>query len=526
MTIALRFSTRSDVGLVRANNQDSAFAGEQLLLVADGMGGHAGGDVASALCVASIAPLNNEQFTTSDVLERLGDAIERARIGLVQEARSHSPLAGMGTTVTSLLLCENKLAMAHMGDSRGYLLRDGKLTQVTKDHTFVQHLVDTGKITPAEAETHPQRSVVMRVLGDFELDLVPDLSIREARPGDRWLLCSDGLSGFVRFETIEQTLRDVADLELCSEYLIQLALRGGGSDNITCVVADIYDTDNPEAPGVPADRKPLIATAVGSVAYGNDIPDALDPSGIGAASSELLRDAHERVEKVIADAIAHKEGGAVTEPDAKTGNLLLGSASALAAESAGGVEGEASGSADDASNSGVAAPINDDDDAPVQMVKERSRAQRVGRGIVNSLLILVLLGAAGFGTYRWGSQQYFVGVYQGKIAIFNGFPQSVGPLHLSSAVEISTLDPNGLEPFAANQVYSTIRAKSLDDARARVATLEADIAKRAGTDAGSSTDADADAGTGTDTGTDTDTDTGTGTNTDTGTDTQTSSGGN
>lgn len=248
MTIALRYSTRSDVGLVRANNQDSAFAGERLLLVADGMGGHAGGDVASALCVASIAPLNNEPVDTSSMLERLGEAVERARIDLVTQARDHRSLAGMGTTVTALLLGENKLAMAHMGDSRGYLLRDGRLTQVTKDHTFVQHLVDAGKITPDEAETHPQRSVVMRVLGDFELDLVPDLSIREARPGDRWLLCSDGLSGFVRFETMEQTLRDVQDIELCSEYLIQLALRGGGSDNITCVVADIYDTDAPDSP--------------------------------------------------------------------------------------------------------------------------------------------------------------------------------------------------------------------------------------------------------------------------------------
>ena len=238
----MRFSTRSDVGLVRANNQDSAFAGDQLLLVADGMGGHAGGDVASALCVASIAPLNNQTFTSSDMVARLGDAVENARVDLVEHARATASLAGMGTTVTALLLADNSLAMAHMGDSRAYLLRDGVLTQVTRDHTFVQHLIDTGKITAEQAETHPQRSVVMRVLGDFELDLTPDLSIREATPGDRWLLCSDGLSGFIRFETMEQTLRDVGDLQLCSEYLIQLALRGGGSDNITCIVADIFDT--------------------------------------------------------------------------------------------------------------------------------------------------------------------------------------------------------------------------------------------------------------------------------------------
>lgn len=478
MTIALRFSTRSDVGLVRANNQDSAFAGEQLLLVADGMGGHAGGDVASALCTASIAPLNNEKFTTSDMLERLGDAIERARIELVREARANLPLAGMGTTVTGLLLCENKLAMAHMGDSRGYLLRDGKLSQVTKDHTFVQHLVDTGKITADEAETHPQRSVVMRVLGDFELDLVPDLSIREARPGDRWLLCSDGLSGFVRFETIEQTLRDVADLELCSEYLIQLALRGGGSDNITCVVADVYDTEADHTPAVPVERTPIIATSVGSVAYGDNIPEALDATGIGAASAKLLRSAHERVEKVIADAITVKNGGTIAEPEPHTGSLEIASASALQDSSSSSSSTSAASPTEAAgSAAGVAAPINDDDDAPIQVVPEKSRARRVGRALVNTLLIMILVGAGGFGAYKWGTQQYFVGVHDGKIAIFNGFPQSVGPVHLSSTVEVSDLDPNDLEPFAANQVYATIRASSLDDARARVATLENDIAQ-------------------------------------------------
>ena len=111
----------------------------------------------------------------------------------------------MGTTVMAILRAGNKLAMVHLGDSRGYLLRDGVLTQVTTDHTFVQHLVDIGRITPEEAEHHPQRSVVMRVLGDFDPEVTPDLSVREARPGDRWLLCSDGLSGFVSAETIEET---------------------------------------------------------------------------------------------------------------------------------------------------------------------------------------------------------------------------------------------------------------------------------------------------------------------------------
>ena len=188
MTIALRYAARSDVGLVRSNNQDSAYAGPHLLLVADGMGGHAGGDIASSLTVASLAPLDGEAFGSHEILQRLERAIETARLELVRRAREDAELGGMGTTVTALLRSGNKLAMAHMGDSRAYVLRSGRLSQVTKDHTFVQHLVDTGKITPEEAEHHPQRSVVMRVLGDFDLELSPDLSVREAHPGDRWLL--------------------------------------------------------------------------------------------------------------------------------------------------------------------------------------------------------------------------------------------------------------------------------------------------------------------------------------------------
>lgn len=473
MTIGIRFSTRSDVGLVRANNQDSAFAGEQLLVVADGMGGHAGGEVASAICVASMAPLNNEKFTTADMLERLGDAIERARIDLVQKARRHNTLAGMGTTVTSLLLCDNKLAMAHMGDSRGYLLRDRKLAQVTKDHTFVQHLVDTGKITPEEAETHPQRSVVMRVLGDFELDLIPDLSIREARPGDRWLLCSDGLSGFVRFETIEQTMRDVADLELCSEYLIQLALRGGGSDNITCIVADVVEIDDDATAVVTTSpvpghvRQQIIATAVGSVALGDDVPVMIDASSTLSDSSKLLVDAHERVNAVIATAISRKNGVEPAEPEPATGSIVFQGDESLSDEDLAVAETD------------TVPPVNDDDSAAIAALAggttEAPAKKTWVRGLINTVLTLLLIGGAGYGTYLWGSQQYFVGVHDGKIAVFNGFPQSVGPVHLSSVVEVSPYDPNTLDQFATNKIYATIRAESLEDARARVETFGTEI---------------------------------------------------
>lgn len=244
MSIALRYAARSDVGLVRSNNQDSAYAGPHLLVVADGMGGHAGGDVASSVAVASLAPLDGESHGPDDALHELERALEGAREQMISLSQQHPELTGMGTTVTAVLRSGNKLAMVHLGDSRGYLLRDGVLTQVTTDHTFVQHLVATGKITPEEAEHHPQRSVVMRVLGDFDSDIAPDLSVREARAGDRWLLCSDGLSGFVSGETIARTLHEIADVDACAERLVQLALRAGGGDNVTVVVADVVELDS------------------------------------------------------------------------------------------------------------------------------------------------------------------------------------------------------------------------------------------------------------------------------------------
>ncbi len=243
MTIALRYAARSDVGLVRANNQDSGYAGPNLLVVADGMGGHAGGDVASAIAISALAHLDADTHTADGALAELEHSISDAHEDLVAHSTTHPELVGMGTTVTAILRNGDRLAMAHLGDSRAYLLRDGEITQVTTDHTFVQHLIDTGRISPAEAETHPQRNVVMRVLGDFDIDLTPDLSIREMHVGDRWLLCSDGLSGFVDISDLQRILTQYEDLDECAEELIELALDAGSTDNVTVVIAEVVDLD-------------------------------------------------------------------------------------------------------------------------------------------------------------------------------------------------------------------------------------------------------------------------------------------
>ena len=281
MTVALRYAARSDVGLVRANNQDSAYAGPHLLMVADGMGGHAGGDVASSVAVAAFAPLDGESHGSDDALDQLESALADARDEIISRSESDPGLVGMGTTVVAILRAGNKLAMVHLGDSRGYLMREGVLTQVTTDHTFVQHLVDIGRITPAEAEVHPQRSVVMRVLGDFDPEVAPDLSVREARPGDRWLLCSDGLSGFVSADTIEETLASITDVDACADRLVQLALRAGGGDNITVVLADVIELDDVADGSGPTTN----ATIVGAAALTRNDPTAAAESPAARAAS-------------------------------------------------------------------------------------------------------------------------------------------------------------------------------------------------------------------------------------------------
>ncbi len=244
MSIALRYAARSDVGLVRTKNEDSGYAGPHLLVVADGMGGHAGGDVASSLAVGVLADLDGEALGSTEAQTRLGERLRRTNTALQDRVRDQPELAGMGTTVTALLRAGSRLILAHIGDSRAYLLRGGELVKVTTDHTYVQSLVEAGRITAEEAENHPQRNVVMRVLTGEHGD-EPDLSVREGRAGDRWLLCSDGLSGFVSHDTLHDTLAAGDGPATTAENLVRLALRSGAPDNVTVIVADVVDLDTP-----------------------------------------------------------------------------------------------------------------------------------------------------------------------------------------------------------------------------------------------------------------------------------------
>jgi protein phosphatase len=281
----LRYAARSDVGLVRSNNEDSVYAGARLLALADGMGGHAAGEVASQLVIAALAHLDDDE-PGGDLLAKLDAAVHSGNSAIAAQVEMEPDLDGMGTTLTAILFAGNRIGMIHIGDSRGYLLRDGELTQITKDDTFVQTLVDDGRITKEEAHSHPQRSLIMRALTGHEVE--PTLTMREVRLGDRYLLCSDGLSDPVSDETILDALK-IPDPTDSADRLIELALRGGGPDNVTVVVADVVDNDY-------GPTQPIIA---GAVSGESDVHDELTRPNTSAGRASAITPRKEVAKRVV-----------------------------------------------------------------------------------------------------------------------------------------------------------------------------------------------------------------------------------
>lgn len=476
-------TTVSDVGTVRANNQDSSFAGEHLIAICDGMGGHAGGDTASSIAIRSLAHIEQDDTGGDvEVISRMMEtSVMAAHDAIVGKAKRERKLAGMGTTVTAVALVAGYWVVAHIGDSRAYLLRDGHLSRITCDHSYVQHLIDTGRITPAEAKNHPQRNVVMRVLGDFDIDPHPDISIRKAHPADRWLLCSDGLCGVLEDSTIKETMTALADQGECAQRLVQMALRAGSTDNVTAVIADATLALDADAFDLPH-QTPL----VGGAASRNLEPIA-DIVNEPVATAPVLRDDHspaKRAAALMQPADTQHNDAAPASAEPSTTRVVQPSA---VREETGERDNPDTGEipvvqkpdgrlSADPNDPEVAKAIRDEHVEQKKATRAKHQRNRLAIVITILLAVAVLFGA-GTGTYMWSQTRYYVGNSNGKVAIYQGVPTNLFGLALSHEVSSTSITVSNLPQTWHDQLNRGISVGSLDEAQSHVGIIRSEMNK-------------------------------------------------
>lgn len=401
----------SHVGRIRSNNQDSGYAGSRLFVVADGMGGHAGGDVASALAIQSIAQVDRDFDTVEEAEQALTAALLKANKELAETVFEHPELTGMGTTVSGVVRVGDRLAVAHIGDSRIYRWRDGELTQITKDHTFVQRLVDSGRITEEEAATHPRRSVLMRVLGDVDISPEIDSALVDTQPGDRWLLCSDGLTGYVPEDEIARVLAEEPDAAEAGQQLIETTLENGAPDNVTIVIVGV---DDGPSSGLP--QPSLVGAAAAPLSYST------------AVTKRSLR---------LPAMLLHPIRASITDPEDEH--------------------------------------FEPESEEFLQELIAEDRRRRIRRRItwtVGVLLVAALLAAALAAGYQWTQSRYFIGAADGTVAIYQGVQQNIGPFPLSNVIVETSIAIDDLPDFTRRSVESTINADDLSDAYRIVERLQ------------------------------------------------------
>jgi PPM family protein phosphatase len=405
----------SDIGRARERNEDSYVVEEPLYAVADGMGGHRGGAVASSLALETLRELLRDEGVAPAMLI---DEIKEANQRVLQRGEADRDLRGMGTTLTALLAEEGKAHIAHIGDSRAYLLRDGSLKQLTEDHTLVQRMVMEGKLRPEEAERHPQRSILTRALGVDE-EIEPDtLTLDPVLPGDRLLLCTDGLTSMVDAARIEDVLHSEHDPQRAADILIDEANAAGGDDNITVLILDFID-----------DGSPAVTSAV-------DAGRSATPPEFGGAAAEAL--------EAAAEDSAEGATGLVAAPPAEHPAAgLIEEAPPVAAERAG-----------------------------------HRRRRRWVRVVVWSVVVMALLIGLLVGARIYLDNQWYVGVANERVAIYKGIPTTVLGIELSDveeATNIPAIPAEQLRPWRG--LRDGITASSRDDARSIVDQIRRDVSQ-------------------------------------------------
>ena len=401
----------SDIGRVRSSNQDSGYAGVNLFFVADGMGGHAGGDIASAIASQHISLADEPLATSAEAEQKLIDYIYQAKQKIDASVKQHPAITGMGTTLSAMMVTGTKVTIAHIGDSRIYLARDGVVKQITTDHTFVQRLVDTGRISEEEALVHPRRSVLMRVLGDIEQFPEVDIDTYETKPGDRWMACSDGLSGVVPDQLMKNILLSNVDIQEAGELLVGEALEFGAPDNVTVVLVDVIDAQDEIdfSPG-----RTLVGSAANEVVIeqrkGLQVLRLLNPLTL----LELLQ----KPEDPVSFAPESEE--------------LL--------------------------------------EKILKETKGRVRARRL-RQIATYLLLIAIASYGLFLAIEYTQTRYFVAINDGYVVIFKGIKEELGPFKFSSVYEVTAVSVDSLTDFQREALERSITAESPEEAQRIVSQL-------------------------------------------------------
>lgn len=420
MALALRYAARSDVGIVRRENEDSGYASPRLLVVADGMGGHAAGELASATAVATLAEVADGGPDAGEALAALAQGVQAAGISIGQVVVDNPDLVGMGTTATALSFVDEgdtaRVAIVHVGDSRGYLLRGRQLTRITHDHTYVQTLIDAGRISEDEAAVHPRRSLIMRAIDGLQ-PVEPDLSVIEARAGDRFLLCSDGLTGVVSDDELRDILANTEPTATVTN-LVELALSRGAPDNVTVVIADVLEVSGQQLADLTAGEAVVV----------------------GAAGEPRVR---ARLPRVHFPRDAQVDPNAPDRPPSVDGPPT----SELPMINA-------------------AAPMS-----PSPSGSGNGRLWRIVAIVAAAVVAVVaIIAIAGF---AWVRSQWYVGQSGGYVTIYQGVPGTVLGVRMQTTVDVTTLAVGALPTFDAGLVDDGIVADSQEGAQRIVTDLRA-----------------------------------------------------